>query len=84
MGHINASLEGLTTIRASQAQNILTVEYDNYQNVYNSVTYMCVSITRAFAFYLDMACACYIAIITFSLLYFKSGKKRVSENIYCA
>lgn len=75
IGHINASLEGLTTIRANKAQTVLSSEFDNYQDLYNSVTYMSFSISRAFGFYLEIICTCYIAMITFTLVYFQTGKR---------
>ncbi|XP_031342947.1 probable multidrug resistance-associated protein lethal(2)03659 [Photinus pyralis] len=72
IGYINATLEGLTTIRASRAQRILEKEFDNHQDVYSSVVYMNIVASRAFGFYVDMTCAFYIAVITLSFLLFKT------------
>ncbi|KAK5646545.1 hypothetical protein RI129_005009 [Pyrocoelia pectoralis] len=72
IGHINATLEGLTTIRASQAQDILRKEFDKHQDLYSSVLYMNIATTRAFGFYLDITCCIYITVITLLFLFFKT------------
>ncbi|KAF5303199.1 hypothetical protein FQA39_LY10112 [Lamprigera yunnana] len=72
VGHLNATIEGVTTIRASQAQNILKMEFDRHQDLYSSVVYMNIVTTRAFGLYLDLACVCYIAVITLTFLFFKT------------
>ncbi|KAK4879942.1 hypothetical protein RN001_008088 [Aquatica leii] len=72
IGHLNATLEGLTTIRASQAQIILRREFDKHQDLFSSVVYMNIVTTRAFALYLDLTCVCYIAVITLTFLFFKN------------
>ncbi|KAF5303200.1 hypothetical protein FQA39_LY10113 [Lamprigera yunnana] len=71
VGHLNATMEGLTTIRASNAQKILEKEFDKHQNHYSSVVYMNLSSGVGFTLYLDLSCALYIAIILFSFLFFK-------------
>lgn len=73
VGHLNASLDGLTTIRASGVQAILTSQFDKHQDLNSSAAYMYMSTNRAFGFYMDMLCVVYSWIIMFSLLIF-SGK----------
>ncbi|KAK4879943.1 hypothetical protein RN001_008089 [Aquatica leii] len=72
IGHLNATMEGLTTIRANAAQKILKNEFDKHQDHYTSVMYMNLSTIFGFGLYLDLACACYIAIITLTFLFLKT------------
>ncbi|KAF5287389.1 hypothetical protein FQA39_LY15927 [Lamprigera yunnana] len=72
IGHLSATVEGLTTIRARQIQNILKMEFDKHQDAYSSVVYTSIVTERAFGLYLDLSCACYIAVITFIFLFCKT------------
>ncbi|CAG9768726.1 unnamed protein product [Ceutorhynchus assimilis] len=70
--HLTASLQGLTTIRAFGAQNILKKEFDNYQNSYSATTYMFMAANRTFGFYLDLHTAIFVTLVTFSFLVFET------------
>lgn len=72
--HLSASLQGLTTIRAFQAQEILKVEFDNYQDKYSAAYFMFLSANRTFGFWLDFHCVIYTALVTVSILFIESGK----------
>ncbi|KAB0797840.1 hypothetical protein PPYR_08833 [Photinus pyralis] len=69
-GHLNASLQGLTTIRAFEAEPTLTAEFDKLQDLHSSAWYLLISTTYAFAYWLDIICVIYIGIVTFSFFAF--------------
>ncbi|KAL0104958.1 hypothetical protein PUN28_016534 [Cardiocondyla obscurior] len=66
--HLNATLNGLTTIRAYCAQDILKREFDKLQDTHMSTIYMYIVTSMAFAFSLDMFCFLLISIVTFVFL----------------
>ncbi|XP_018576445.1 probable multidrug resistance-associated protein lethal(2)03659 isoform X2 [Anoplophora glabripennis] len=67
--HLNASLQGLTSIRAFNAQEILIKEFDNYQDLHSSAWFTFISTSRAFGYWLDLVCIIYITLVTFSFLF---------------
>ncbi|XP_050059315.1 probable multidrug resistance-associated protein lethal(2)03659 isoform X2 [Aphis gossypii] len=66
--HLNASLQGITTIRAFEAEQILSTEFSIHQDLHSSAWYLFISSNRAFGFWLDLTCLIYISIVTFCLL----------------
>ncbi|KYM85733.1 hypothetical protein ALC53_04514 [Atta colombica] len=66
--HLNATLNGLTTIRAYCAQDILKREFDKLQDVHTSTAYMYVVTSTAFGFTLDVFCFFFTSFVTFSFL----------------
>lgn len=71
--HLTATLQGLTTIRAFGAQEILKQEFDGYQNAYSSAYFMFLGANRTFGFWLDMHCVAFISMVTFSFLVFENS-----------
>ncbi|KAG5894561.1 hypothetical protein JTB14_021543 [Gonioctena quinquepunctata] len=67
--HLAASLQGLTTIRAFGAEEILTKEFDNYQDAYTSAYFMFLTANRGFGFWLDLYCVIFIALVVVSILF---------------
>lgn len=69
--HLGASLNGLSTIRAFGAQEILVKEFDNLQDLHSSAFYLFISTSRAFGFWLDVWCVVYIGNYSLNYLLFK-------------
>jgi ATP-binding cassette subfamily C (CFTR/MRP) protein 4 len=74
LNHFVASIQGLTTIRALDAQKCLQQEFDHHQDVHASATYLLKTIVYSFSFWVDMMCLMYILLIIFSFLLFESRK----------
>uniref|UniRef100_A0A336M8S7 CSON013802 protein n=1 Tax=Culicoides sonorensis TaxID=179676 RepID=A0A336M8S7_CULSO len=64
--HLGASLNGLSTIRAFKAEQMLIDEFDAHQDLHSSAFYLFIAAARAFGFWLDGSCLIYIALITMS------------------
>lgn len=64
--HLGATLNGLSTIRAFNAEAILTKEFDNHQDLNSTAFYMFLAASRAFGFWLDFTLCVYIAIVILS------------------
>ncbi|ALC47144.1 CG11897 [Drosophila busckii] len=64
----NQTFQGLTTVRALQAQSALEYEFHGYQNANTSAWFLLLSSTRAFALWSDLLCIAYMAAVTFSFL----------------
>jgi ATP-binding cassette subfamily C (CFTR/MRP) protein 4 len=67
---LSATLNGLATIRAFNAESLLAKEFDSHQNLHSSAFYLFMSISRAFGFYLDVFCVFYVALVIGSFLLF--------------
>ncbi|XP_036139278.1 probable multidrug resistance-associated protein lethal(2)03659 isoform X2 [Monomorium pharaonis] len=68
--HLGASLQGLTTIRAFNAEEVLMAELCSHQDVHSSACFLFLSTSRAFGFYIDIICQFYVAtiIIAFTMI----------------
>lgn len=66
--HTTSLLQGLTTIRAFQAENDMMKEFYRLQDRNSSALFMFLASSRAFAFYIDFTSSLYIASIVFSFL----------------
>ncbi|XP_014208436.1 probable multidrug resistance-associated protein lethal(2)03659 [Copidosoma floridanum] len=70
--HLNATLNGLSTIRAYEAQTILKQEFDNLQDMHTSSWYMFIVAGTAFGFWLDMFFLSFTGIVIFSFFFFQN------------
>ena len=67
--HLNASLQGLNTIRVNCVENVLVSEFNRCQDLHSSAWYLFITTSRAFGLWLDLICALYIGFVIFSFLF---------------
>lgn len=73
-----ATLNGLSTVRAYNAEEILKTEFDIHQDTHTSCCFMMFSTMAAFGLCLDMICTVFCACIVFYYMLFEndaSGEK---------
>lgn len=66
-------MNGLTTIRAYKAEEILTREFDSKQDTHTGCQFMIISTVTTFGFYLDVTCTIFIFCIVFYYMLFDTG-----------
>ncbi|XP_031344031.1 multidrug resistance-associated protein 4-like isoform X2 [Photinus pyralis] len=71
-GHINSSIQGLTTIRAFTAESKLIDEFDKHQDLHSAAWFLFISSSQAFGYYLDVVCLIFVCTIIFGSMYFVS------------
>lgn len=62
------SLQGLTTIRALRAREILIDEFDDHQDLHSSAWFIFFSGSRGLGMYLDLFCAFYLTCVLLTLM----------------
>lgn len=68
--HLNATLNGLPTIRAFGKQEILRKEFDDFQDMHSACWFMNIAMISVFGLSLDTLCTIYIACIIFYYMLF--------------
>ncbi|XP_053697137.1 ATP-binding cassette subfamily C member 4 [Sabethes cyaneus] len=66
--HLSATLSGLSTIRANEAQKKITQEFDALQNVHSAVWQLTMSSNAALGLWLDCISTGFVACVTFSFI----------------
>ncbi|KAL1506357.1 hypothetical protein ABEB36_005737 [Hypothenemus hampei] len=69
IGHLNATIEGLSTIKAHKAQELVKEEFDRHQDLTTSVVYMEMTTARAFGYALDVCATGFIISIILTFLF---------------
>lgn len=65
---MTATMNGLSTIRAFDAEKMLIKEFDSFQDLHSSAWFIFIASTRAFGFWLDMICVFFIGLVVIVLL----------------
>ncbi|CAG7835020.1 unnamed protein product, partial [Allacma fusca] len=66
--HLSATLQGLTTIRASKSEEILIKQFDGYQNIHSSVFYVFMGGDRWFGIWLEMISMLFIVFVVYGFM----------------
>ncbi len=77
--HVNATLQGLSTVRACNATKLLEKEFHAFQDYNTSCWFLFSCSSLWYAIWLDFTCFLYITCVTYSFLAFTSGKYKMSE-----
>lgn len=72
--HLSATLNGLSTIRANSAQEKLSLEFDELQDVHSGVWHLTMSSNEALGLWLDCISAAFIACVAFSFIVLNESK----------
>lgn len=81
IGHINSSLEGLTTIRAFNAERDLKEEFDKHQDLFSSA-FLTIRISMlGFSFYMDFISALFTIVVIARFLFFEHSKYKFHIGI---
>lgn len=73
IGHLAATLEGISTVRACKAEQILSDEFDGHLDLFNSACYMYMTGSRAFGFLMDVLAVVYTGTLTTIFLTIDTG-----------
>ncbi|XP_072380947.1 ATP-binding cassette subfamily C member 4-like [Diabrotica undecimpunctata] len=73
VGHLNSTMEGLTTIRAYKAQEILKIEFDKHQDLYTSAFYTSVCTKAAFSFIMNFSALLFVTTVVIRFLFLDNG-----------
>ncbi|CAG9859946.1 unnamed protein product [Phyllotreta striolata] len=72
IGHLNATLEGITTIRSCKVEELLIEEYDKYQDLHTSAYLSSLTAMRAIGFYMNSLSTTFVIVVIVKFLFFDS------------
>ncbi|XP_018322247.1 multidrug resistance-associated protein 4-like [Agrilus planipennis] len=71
--HLNATFNGLTTIRASKSESILAKEFDYHQDTHTSAWYITIACFSAYGLWVDLLSVIFITCVTYSFILISQG-----------
>ncbi|XP_014221942.1 multidrug resistance-associated protein 4-like [Trichogramma pretiosum] len=66
--HANSTLRGLLTIRACQAERMVTKQFDDHQDYHTAAFSLVLSTMSAFGFWIDLVSVAFVAVVTYSFV----------------
>lgn len=73
IGYLNATMEGLLSIKVFGAENILKEEFEKHHNLYNSASFSYFACTKAFVFAIDLCVAMFVTVVIVWFAVFNGG-----------
>ncbi|XP_041973565.1 ATP-binding cassette subfamily C member 4-like isoform X1 [Aricia agestis] len=77
--HVSASMSGLATVRACQAQTMLCQQFDAKQDVHTAAWYLSLITNASFSIWLSVVAALYVLVVTYSLLLLDKGDTKSGD-----
>lgn len=79
--HFAATLNGLSTVRAYKAENLLKNEYDYHQDTHSACWFMFISAGSAFGFSLNLICWLFIGCMLAFYMFLDKGASGESVGL---
>ncbi|XP_072382028.1 ATP-binding cassette sub-family C member 4-like isoform X2 [Diabrotica undecimpunctata] len=78
--HVIATLDGMTTIRASKCEDMVIQEFDGLMDNSSGAWYLYITACEVFGFYLDCISTVFIGIVTYQFLIFDNSDPSSAGN----
>jgi ATP-binding cassette subfamily C (CFTR/MRP) protein 4 len=78
IGHVNATADGLPTIRCAKVENVLIDEFDSHQDLYTSASYLYLCWFRSLHFFVTVFFIFFVLAILLQFLIVDSGTEIVN------
>ncbi|CAG9831240.1 unnamed protein product [Diabrotica balteata] len=78
--HVIATLDGMTTIRASKCEDLVIQEFDGLMDNSSGAWYLYITACEVFGFYLDCISTVFIGIVTYQFLIFDNSDPSSAGN----
>lgn len=79
--HLAATINGLSTIRACNKQEILQREFDYFQDIHSGCSYISITTLSIFGLYIDSLSAIFMACIVFYYMLFETDAPAVKIGL---
>ncbi|KAJ8713562.1 hypothetical protein PYW07_013932 [Mythimna separata] len=78
--HVTATMSGLSTVRACEAEALLKIQFDAKQDVHTAAWYLTLVTNTAFSIWLSLVCSLYVIVVAYTFLIFDDGNTK-SGNV---
>ncbi|CAH1638630.1 unnamed protein product [Spodoptera littoralis] len=78
--HVTATMSGLGTVRACEAEEMLKIQFDDKQDVHTAAWYLTLVTNTAFSIWLSLCCSAYVIVVAYTFLFLDDGNTK-SGNV---